>query len=126
MNVIVVGRTPTYWAQVTDGVVVHIAVVDKEPAQYGLANTDVMERRREQHPESVFVHLDGIEPRPGLGWHYDSTTKDFSPPTDDLSPREAATPRERSERSGLSKDSFDAIVSAVRAELMAELANKEK
>lgn len=115
MNVIVVGREPTYWAQVTDGVVVHIAVVDKEPAQYGLANTDVMKSRRERHPESVFVHLEGIEPRPGLGWLYDGKT--FSPPEPDESAEALWTEPVTADSLGIDQEQFNEIVRAVAAQL---------
>ena len=109
MNVIVVGRTPTYWAQITDG------DVYKEPAQYGPANTDVMERRREQHPESVFVHLEGIEPRPGLGWLYDGKT--FSPPEPAESDETVWTEPVTAESLGIDQKQFNEIVTAIVAQL---------
>ena len=125
-NIIVIGAgEKDYWARVENGVIVSVYPVEREPRQIAGINTDVVPLLRDRFPAAEFIKLP--EPRVhGVGWHYDSTTKEFSPPTEDPSPREDATPRERSERSGLSKDSFDAIVSAVRAELVAELANKEK
>lgn len=124
-NIIVIGAgEKDYWARVEGGVIVSVYPVEREPRQIAGINTDVIPVLRERFPDAEFIKLP--EPRVhGVGWLYNSTTQEFSLPAEEPLPLDSASPRDIAERFGLSKESFDAIVSAVRAELAAESANEE-
>lgn len=123
-NIIVIGAgEKDYWARVEGGVIVHVYPVERDPIPRAGIDTDVIPILRVRFPNAEFIKLP--EPRMhGIGWKYNSDTQEFSPPDNDDT-LDAST-RHPSERFGLSREHFDAIVSAVRAEVMAEVSREEE